>query len=115
MMAILTFSFSCDDGGQFGHGHLKTAVAGDHPYFCIGPGEFRPDRCRQREAHRSQAPGGDQGARFFVVVVLRLPHLVLAHVGNDDGVPLGLSPQSVDHVRGVKMAVVGKVLNVADR
>ena len=50
-----------------------------------------------------------------VLVVLRLPHLVLADVGDDDGLALGGAPDVVDDVRGVEVAVVGQVLDVADR
>ena len=52
----------------------------------------------------------------FVLVVLGFPHLVLADVGDDDGVAVArLAPEIVDDVRGVEVAVVGQVLNVADR
>ena len=50
-----------------------------------------------------------------VLVVLRLPHLVLADVGDDDRLALGDAPDVVDDVRGVEVAVVGQVLDVADR
>ena len=55
----------------------------------------------------------------FVLEVLRLPHLVLAYVGDDDGVVeaaggLRLAPDVVDDVRGVEVAVVGEVDDVAD-
>jgi hypothetical protein len=49
-----------------------------------------------------------------VLVVLRLPHLVLADVGDDHGVAVGLAPQIVDDVRRVEVPVVGQVLDVAD-
>ncbi len=53
---------------------------------------------------------------MLVLVVLRLPHLVLPDVGHDDGVAVArLPPQIIDHVRGIKMAAVGQVLNVAHR
>ena len=52
----------------------------------------------------------------FVLVVLRFPHLVLADVGDDDGVDVArFVPQIVDDVRGIEVAVVGQVLDVADR
>ncbi len=51
--------------------------------------------------------------------VLGLPHLVLAYVGDDDGVVVaacgyGLAPDVVDDVGGVEVAVVGQVDDVAD-
>ena len=51
--------------------------------------------------------------------VLGFPHLVLADVGDDDGVfeaagGLRFAPDVVDDVRGVEVAVVGEVDDVAD-
>ncbi len=42
----------------------------------------------------------------LVLVVLRLPHLVLPDVGDDERAPVGGAPQLVDDVRGVQPAVV---------
>ena len=50
-----------------------------------------------------------------MAVVLRLPHLVLAHVGGHDRLPAGHAPDVVDDVRRVELAHVGQVLDVADR
>ncbi len=47
-----------------------------------------------------------------MVVVLRFPHLVLANVGHNDRIAVRLTPEVVDHVGGVQMAVVGQVLNI---
>ena len=52
----------------------------------------------------------------IVVVILGLPHLVLADIGDDDRVtPLRGAPEIVDDMRGVEVTIVGKNLNVADR
>src|SRR5579859_2073437 len=48
------------------------------------------------------------------MVILRFPHLVLADVGDDDGLAIGFLPQIVDDVSGVEVAVVRKSLDVAD-
>ena len=50
-----------------------------------------------------------------MVVILRLPHLVLTDVGDDHGVTFCLAPQIIDHVRGIQMSVIGKILNVPHR
>ena len=55
----------------------------------------------------------------LVLEVLGLPHLVLADVGDDDGLVeaargLRFVPDVVDDVRGVEVAVVGEVDDVAD-
>ncbi len=62
-----------------------------------------------------EAARGDERARRLVVVVLRLPHLVLADVGDDDRLALGDAPDVVDDVRRVEVAVVGQRLDVAHR
>ena len=54
-----------------------------------------------------------------MLVVLGLPHLVLANVGDDDGLVcsssgLSLVPDVVDDVGSVEVAVVGEVDDVAD-
>src|SRR5262249_24115883 len=60
------------------------------------------------------AARGDQSAWPVVVIILRLPHLMLADVGNDDGFAACFLPKIVDDMGSVKMAVVGKSLNVSD-
>ena len=50
---------------------------------------------------------------LIVLVILGRPHLVLAHVGDDQCLAIGVAPQVVDHVRGVQVPVVGQVLDVA--
>jgi len=72
------------------------------------------DRGRQCEAHGAKTAGGDQRARRLVVVVLRLPHLVLPHVGHDDRIAASDAPDIVDDMRGIQVPVVGQVLDVAD-
>ena len=115
MMAMLILMLFLDDGGELGRGHLEAAVAGDDPDFLVRAGELCADGRGQREAHGAQAAGGDQRARLLVVVVLRLPHLVLAHVGDHDGVAAGDAPDVVNDVRRVEVAGVGQVLDVAHR
>ena len=115
MTAMLMVEVLLRDGGELGCGHLEAAVSGDDPDFFVGAGDLRADGCGQRETHGSESAGGDERARLVVLVVLRLPHLVLADVGDDDGLAVGRMPEVVDDMRGVEVAVVGKVLNVAYR
>src|SRR6267142_912737 len=110
----LDVDFFLDDGGQLTHGHLEAAIADDDPDFGIGLGKFHADGGGKRETHGAEAAGSDKRARAIVMIVLRFPHLVLAHVGDDDGFPARLFPEIVDDVRGVEMAGVRQALNVAD-
>ena len=73
-------------GGQFLDVHLQAAVAAeaDHPPSRAGQG--RTDGRGQAEAHGAQAARGEQLARPAERVGLGDPHLVLAHVGGDQGV-----------------------------
>ena len=50
---------------------------------------------------------------MIVLVVLGLPHLVLADVGDDQRTALGEPPQIVEHVGGEQPAVVRHVLDIA--
>ena len=119
MTAMLMAMSSCSDGGELGGGHLEAAVAGDDPDVFFRAGGLGADGGGQREAHGAEAAGGDERARGVVLVVLGLPHLVLAYVGDDDGLVEaaggeGLAPDVVDDVGGVEVAVVGQVDDVAD-
>ncbi len=114
MTAMLMFELLLHDGGELGGGHLEAAVAGDDPDFLFRAGDLGADGGGQGESHGAESAGGDEGARRLVLVVLGLPHLVLADVGDDDGFAVGGAPEVVDDVGGVEVAEVGKVLDVAD-
>jgi hypothetical protein len=100
-------------GGQLARRHLEPAVTRHHPHLGVGARHLGPDGRGEREAHRPQAAGGDEGPRALVRVVLRLPHLVLAHVSHHDRLSAGGLPQVVDHVGGVEPAPVGLMEDVA--
>ena len=95
--------------------HLKTAIAADHPDLGLGASKLRTDGSRQRKTHSPQTARGYQRAGLIVVIVLRFPHLVLAHVANHQRLAIGFPPEIVDHVRGVELAQVRQVLDVAYR
>src|SRR5579859_2268656 len=109
----LDVDFFLDDGGELAYGHLEAAVANDDPNFRIRLGKFGADGRGQRETHGAQTAGSNERARLVVMVILRFPHLVLADVGDHNGFAACFFPEVVDDVRGVKMAVVGKALDVA--
>src|ERR1019366_10098996 len=85
----------------------------------FGAGELGADGGGGREAHGGKGAGGDERGPRVVAKVRGLPHLVLAYVGDDDGFGeaaggLGFAPDVVDDVRGVEVAAVGQVDDVAD-
>jgi hypothetical protein len=57
--------------------------------------ERRADRRGQAEAHGAEAARGEQRARLVKRQALRDPHLVLAHVGGDDGAPIELGREAL--------------------
>jgi hypothetical protein len=61
-----------------------------------GVRDLGADGGRETEAHRAGAERADEAARLAEVVVLRGPHLVLAHAGGDDGLALGLLEEDLD-------------------
>ena len=116
MIATLIVDAVLHRGGQLAHRHLEPAVADDRPDLRFGTRALGADRRRHRKAHRAEAARRDQRARGFVMVVLRLPHLVLADVGDHDGVGRPRrAPEIVDDVRRVQVPVVGQRLDVAHR
>src|SRR5713101_5348871 len=104
-----------DDGSQFAHGHLEPAITHDDPYFGAGLCEFRADGGWKSKTHGAESAGSDQRAGAIVVVILRLPHLMLADIRDDDGFAVGFFPDIVDDMRGVEVATIGQALNVAYR
>ena len=108
------------DRRKLGCGHLEAAIAGDHPDVLLRAGGLRADGRGQREPHGAETARGDERAWRLMLEVLRLPHLVLAYICNDDGVlfasgSLGLAPDVVNDMRGVEMAIVRQIDDVAHR
>ena len=110
----LDVDFFLDDGSQLAHGHLESAIAHNNPDFGIGLREFGADSGGKSETHRTESTGGDQRAGAIVVVILRFPHLVLADVGDDDGLTSGFFPKVVDDMSCVEVPTIWQALNVAD-
>ena len=75
--------------------HLDRAVAGDVDDPLVRPRQLRADGRGEAVAHGAQPAGRDEGPGLGVLVELGRPHLVLPHLGADDGVSLrdgGRSP-----------------------
>ena len=85
--------------------HLKAPITRDDPDLRLRMRHLRADGRRQREAHGAESARGDQSAWTVVLVVLRLPHLMLAHVAHDDRVSPGSLPEIVDDVGGQQPTV----------
>ena len=60
----------------------------------------------QAEAHGAEAAAGEELARAGEVVVLAGPHLMLAHVGGDDGVAVGQVGDGLQNLVGVEEVVL---------
>ena len=82
---ILIGSAVAGNRGQLRNRHLEAAVAHDREHQLVGTRELRADGRGQAEAHGSQAAGVEPQPRLVEADQLRRPHLVLAHVGGDDG------------------------------
>ena len=95
MMAMLSLMPSCAKVDSSHAVIWKPPSPAIDPDLVVRAREARADRRRQREAHRAEAARGDERARPLVLVVLRLPHLVLADVGDDERPALGGAPQVV--------------------
>ena len=96
-------------GGQLGQGHLEAAVADHGPHRLVRTAQLGADGGREAEAH-----GAGAARRQPVVVLgreqeLRGPHLVLAHVGDDDGVAAAQLVQAIEDVLRPQPALLGVV------
>ena len=70
---------------QFLVGHLEAAVSDKADNRFVRIGHLSADRCRNAEAHRSQAAACQQLLAVLERVILSRPHLVLANVRYDNG------------------------------
>jgi hypothetical protein len=86
-------------GGQLLNTHLHRTFARDAKHFAFGLGQLDAHGVGNAHTHGAQATGIDPAAGLVKLVVLRSPHLVLAHVGRDVGVGvLGHVPQCLHHI-----------------
>ncbi len=74
---------------QFVHVHPEASVPCDVDAELVRLAQLRADAGPQAVAHGPQAAGRKEGAGPGIAVILRRPHLVLAYVRGDQGVPLG--------------------------
>ena len=73
-----------DQGLQVLQVHQEAGVAGDGQHLAVGVGELRAHRAGEREPHRAEAVGDEAGVGGLALVVAGDPHLVGAHVGEED-------------------------------
>src|SRR5689334_12100646 len=92
-------------GGQFGNGHLETAIPDNCKDQLAGAGQLCTESRGQAEAHRAQAAGVEPQARLIEADELRRPHLVLPDVGADDGFAFGDTVDLGHQVLGLDLAV----------
>src|ERR1039458_2655753 len=75
--------------GELRNGHLESAVTDNRENQLVGPRELRADGCRQAEAHGAKPARVEPQPRLIEADKLRGPHLMLAHVGTDNGLASG--------------------------
>ena len=66
---------------------------------------LRANRSAQAEAHGAKAAGGEQLTRIIEVEVLNRPHLMLTHVGRDDGILRRELGEGEKHLAGGEVVV----------
>ena len=92
-------------GGQFKQGHLEAAVARDGGNDFVWAGELSADGGGETEAHGAGTAGAEPMVAGVVFVELGGPHLVLAHVGGDDGFAFGELVELVDDLLHAQAAL----------
>ena len=96
-------------GGELLDVHLHRAVAGDAADHGIRVGKLGPHGGRNAKAHGAEAPGVDPLARLGKRIVEGGEHLVLTHVGGDEGLPLGHLVERLYHLLRLDQGGVGLV------
>jgi hypothetical protein len=92
-------------GGQFKQGHLEAAVAGDGGDDFVWAGELSADGGGETEAHGAGTAGAEPVVAGVIFVELGGPHLVLTHVGGDDGFAFGELVELVDDLLHAQAAL----------
>ena len=84
-------------GRQLLHVHQERAIAIDIDHLLVRTRHFCAKRRRIAVAHRAEPGAGQELARERVSVILRRPHLMLAHAGRNDRFAFGQFVQQLDH------------------
>ena len=71
------------------HVHTEAAVARDIDYGFLRPSHLRAHSSSEAKAHGAQSSGSQKFPRFFVDIILRRPHLMLADIRGNHRIPLG--------------------------
>jgi len=88
-------------GGQFLDVHLDGAVASHIDNCFVGERHFGADGGRQAIPHGAEPPGGCPLVRFVKFVKLGGPHLVLADLCGDNGIPVGEFVKLFNNILGL--------------
>ena len=86
---------------QFLDVHLDAAVSGDAEHGLFGVRHLGADGRREPVPHGAEAAGGEPHPRLLELIELGGPHLVLPHVGGDDGVAARYFIDLFDHELGL--------------
>ena len=83
---------------------MEGAIAGQHDNAGVAAQRhLRADGRAVAEAHRAQTAAGQETAGFRVVQILCCPHLVLAYIGDIDGLGAGLIADFVNDLMGLQL------------
>ena len=93
------------DGGKLGNGHLEAAIADEREHQLVRPRHLRADGGGQAETHGPETARGDPEPRLVEADQLRGPHLVLTHVGGDNGMPRGQAVDFAHEVLGLDFGI----------
>ena len=97
-----------DGGAGFVQVHVEGTVAREHDHPLVAAQcHLGTDGGAVAEAHGAEAAAGDEAAALGVADVLGGPHLVLAHVGDVDGLRAALIAHLADDLMGHQAGSVG--------
>src|SRR2546421_7317432 len=86
--------------------HLNAAITGHYPHRCIGYAHFDAHSSGEGKTHCTEAARGNMAIEAGPYVVACRPHLVLSHIGDNNGLAMCFCTNSVQDAGGIGMLVV---------
>ena len=86
--------------------HLNAAITGHYPHRCIGYAHFDTHSSGEGKTHCTEAARGNMAIEAGPYVVACRPHLVLSHIGDNNGLAMCFCTNSVQDASGIRMLLI---------
>src|SRR5258706_4214127 len=86
--------------------HLNAAITGYYPHRCIGYAHLDTHSSRESKTHRTETARGNMAIEAGARVVACRPHLVLPHIGDNNGLAMCFRTNSIQDAAWIRMLLV---------